>query len=159
MAWPAILAAMGGMGGAGGAAAGGAVGGGGLFSGLLSSILGGAMSGGGGGGGSQGAPIQVPYRQGMQPGAPGGGGGGDGLWGSLGSFMMSQDEEGNSPSSSLMGAGMNAISRIPDRVSDSRTGPIGVMQHPVQGGVASQNPGLFGLNQLIAGSSQGGWGR
>lgn len=155
MPFPALLGMMGGMGGAGAGAA-GAAGGSGLFGGLLSSILGGAMQGGSGGGG-QGSPIQIPYQQGMQPG--GGANPSSSFWSGLSSAMMDGNEGGDSLTGSLTKAGLNTLASVPGAISDSRTGPITNVQHQVPGGVQMQNPGLFGLNQLIAGSAQGGWGR
>jgi len=127
----------GGMMGGGGAAGGG----GGMFSGL--------MGGGGGGEAAASQAIQIPYRPGMQPGAAASGG--DGFWNNLGTYM--QGEEGQGGSSPARGLG-----HMFEGISDSKTGPIQSVPHPVSSAAPNVNRGLFGLENLIANANRGGWG-
>ena len=123
------IAAMLGGGAAAGAGAGAAAGGG-----LASMGAGGSMLAGAGA---------------SAAGAAGSAGGG--FWSKFGDWMGGDEKTGESPLSGLADFG--------DAMDRRNYAQVQQIPHPVPGGAPNTNPGLFGLQDLVAQSNRGGWGR
>lgn len=153
------LAAMfaGGAGAAGAAGAGAAAAGSGALGAAGAAGAGAGAAGAGGALGSlgsalpaaAGSAIQIPYQAGMQPGAAAAG---DGFsWSKFGDWMGGDKETGESP--------LSGLSDFGDAMSQRNMQQLQQIPHPVPGGAPNTNPGLFGLQDLIANMNRGGWGR
>ena len=82
-------------------------------------------------------------------GASGAGAAGGGFWTKFGDWLGGDEQ----------GSPMSALADFGDAMDRRNFAEVQQIPHPVPGGAPNTNPGLFGLQDLVAQSNRGGWGR
>lgn len=73
----------------------------------------------------------------------------DGFWTKFGDWIKGDEE----------GSPLSALADFGDIMSERNFAQVQQIPHPVPGGAPITNPGLFGLQDLVAQANRGGWGR